>query len=161
MSADYFVYLLVSMIYVWPNSNFFTRLICPHIFRFSHPAFYPHLPPICFLHQPHLYQPIPSEVGLLIALMSLSVLGVVNVGWIPLAPSFNHVTAVMSILAAGSVSLISNVAPLPNLTLSMSFTNFLKLCWPIRLGPPNFSATICCRLPTGIPVLGYHICPTG
>ena len=95
-------------------------------------------------------------VSLLIVLLSLSVLGVVGVGWIPLAPVCTPVPAVMSIVDACPMTLNSVVAPLHTLTVAVSSVSMMLLFPLIRSVTPT-SATALLLPSVGV---GLVACPS-
>ena len=94
-------------------------------FSVPSPHLFPSYPPICFPRRRHLYKPTSIAVGILTVLMSLYVLSMGRVGFIPLDPAYTPIPAAMSIVATGTVNLTyivvlqpCTVSPLPVMTMA-------------------------------------------
>ena len=66
-------------------------------------------------------------MGLLIALISLSLLGVLGVEWIPLTPTYTPIPAAMSIMTDGTVTQAYTVATMPAVTVIMASASLMML----------------------------------
>ena len=155
MRAGYFVYPMASRICIWQNSSFVNPSTMYPPFSVPSPHLFPSYPPICFPRRRHLYQPTSITVGLWTALLYMYVLGLVRVGCITLAPAFTPVPAAMSIVAAGPMTLTSDVSPLPSVTLAMSSASVLLLCSPFLVVTPTSST----NLPLPSVGIGLVVCP--
>ena len=74
--------------------------------------------------------------------MSLSVLGVDRMGWIPLDPACTPVPSAMPSMAIGTMNLAYAISPLPAVDLAVSSMSVMLLCPPVLIGIPTSSTAL-------------------
>ena len=85
--------------------------------------------PIRFPQRRHLSCHTSIAVGMMTVLLSLYVLGLGVVGWIPLSLTCTHIKAAIPTVTTGPVTLPSAVSPLPYVTVAVS-SAYMLLLWP-------------------------------